>query len=130
MPARELKRVLVVEDDPDIRAVVALSLSELGGLTVSVADSGPEALAAAASFAPDVVLLDVMMPGMDGLATLRELRARPATAGIPVVFLTARVQPHETSHYLELGSIGVIPKPFEPTVLTDTLLAIWREHAG
>jgi len=114
-----------VEDDPDIQTVTSLALGSFGGFDVRTCGSAQEAVAAAAEFRPDLILLDVMMPGMDGLEALTALRDMPATANVPVVFLTARVQPHEIERYRELGSLGVIPKPFEPTALADTIRAIW-----
>ena len=117
-------RVLLVDDDDDIRSIGELALVEVGGMHTVVASSGPMALEVAARDRPDVVLLDVMMPGMDGPTTLRRLREQPETAAIPVVFVTAKVQRHEVQRYLDLGAIGVIGKPFDPMTLPDELRAI------
>lgn len=117
-------KVLLVDDDDDIRAIGELSLSEVGGMHTVLASSGPMALEVAAREQPDVVLLDVMMPDMDGPTTFRRLREQPSTAAIPVVFVTAKVQRHEVARYLELGAIGVIGKPFDPMTLPDQLRAI------
>jgi CheY-like chemotaxis protein len=130
MPRRTLTRILLVEDDPDIQTVTSLALSGFGGFEVRVCGSAREAVDSAAEFGPDLILLDVMMPGMDGLEALMALRAISATAEVPVVFLTARVQPHEVQRYRELGSLAVIPKPFEPTALADTIRAIWEAHVA
>ena len=124
-----LERILLVEDDPDIQTVTSLALGSFGGFQVRICGSAQEAVAAASQFRPDLILLYVMMPGMDGVDTLVALRGIPATAAVPVVFLTARVQPHEVERYRELGSLAVIPKPFEPTALAATIRAIWESRA-
>jgi two-component system, OmpR family, response regulator len=126
---QHLARILNVEDDPFIQAVVRMAIEDVGGMIYEPASSGREGLEKARSFAPDLILLDVMMPGMTGVETLRALRADPQTASIPVIFMTAKVQPHEVSSYLQLGADGVIPKPFDPTTLADEARAIWN-HAS
>ncbi|MEO6697505.1 MAG: response regulator [Gammaproteobacteria bacterium] len=123
-----LKRILVVEDEPDIRAVAKLALEAIGHFTVKLCGSGAEALEAAKDFAPDLILLDVMMPGMDGPATLQRLRTNPATAAIPVIFLTAKTQASEMSKYRSLGALDVIPKPFDPMTLATRVRAVWRQQ--
>jgi CheY-like chemotaxis protein len=120
-----LRRILFVEDDPDIQVVATLALESLGGFTVLACGSGAEALARFDELAPDLVLLDVMMPGMDGPATLAALRRRYG-GGVPVVFMTARVQAHEIAQYREMGAVDVIAKPFDPMTLAATVQAIWR----
>jgi len=120
----EIHKVLLVDDDEDIRIIGEMALREVGGLEVELAGGGQEALEAAARGRPDVVLLDVMMPQMDGPTTFRCLRERPETRAIPVVFVTAKVQRHEVQRYLELGAIGVIHKPFDPMGLADEVRAI------
>ena len=119
-----MNRVLHVEDEPDIQEVAKLALEAVGGLTVELARSGAEALAKAAAFGPDVILLDVMMPGMDGPTTLTELRRCPATASIPVIFMTAKVQNHEVERFKALGALDVIAKPFDPMTLSDSVREI------
>ena len=126
MSSPDLRRILFVEDDPDIQVVATMALEALGGFSVTACGSGNEALARFPELAPDLVLLDVMMPGMDGLATLEALRRLPEAATVPVVFMTARVQDHETARYLELGAADVIAKPFNPMTLSDTVRSIWR----
>ena len=126
MSSPDLRRILFVEDDPDIQVVATMALEALGGFSVTACGSGKEALARFPELAPDLVLLDVMMPGMDGLATLEALRRLPEAATVPVVFMTARVQDHETARYLELGAADVIAKPFNPMTLSDTVRSIWR----
>lgn len=125
---RALKRILLVEDDPDIQTVTSMALGSFGGYTVHVCGSAREAIDAAPTFSPDLILLDVMMPGMDGLDTLKALRQLPATASTPVIFLTARVQPADVALYNELDSLAVIRKPFEPTALVDTIHGIWARY--
>jgi two-component system, OmpR family, response regulator len=123
----ELRRILCVEDEPDIRTISQLALEVAGGFEVSACASGREALERAPAFKPDLILLDVMMPGMDGPTTLQELRRRPAFATTPVVFMTAKVQPQEVARYHELGAVDVIVKPFDPMALSDRLRQIWRQ---
>ena len=125
MPPPPLRRILFVEDDPDIQVVATMALESIGGFSVLACSSGLEALSRFGEFVPDLVLLDVMMPGMDGPATLAALRQQPA-GGVPVVFMTARVQAHEMARYRELGAVDVIPKPFDPMTLAATVQTIWR----
>jgi CheY-like chemotaxis protein len=119
-------RVLHVDDEPDIREVVALSLSLDPDFNVRGCSCGGDALATAADWRPDLILLDVMMPVMDGPTTLAHLRQRSSTADIPVVFMTARAQPRELEHFVSLGAEGVIAKPFDPM----TLSAAVRNYVG
>ena len=107
-------RVLHIDDQPDIRAVVAMSLGLNSEIEVRSCASGKDGLAAAAECPPDIILLDVMMPVMDGPETLRHLRENPKTADIPVVFVTARAQTRELEHFKSLGAADVIAKPFDP----------------
>jgi two-component system OmpR family response regulator len=109
--------ILVVDDDPDIRRMAALSLERIGGFRVRLAAGGEEALGAVGEEAPDVVLLDVTMPGTDGPATLEALRKLPGGADIPVVFFTATSNAEEARRLVALGALGVIPKPFEVSEL-------------
>ena len=124
---KDLTRILMVEDEPDIQAVAQIALEAVGGLQVEMCSSGREALDRVSSVAPDLVLMDVMMPGMDGPSTLQALRANPATANYPVIFMTAKVQSHEVSRYIGLGALGVIAKPFDPMVLASTVRSIWEK---
>ena len=123
---RELQRVLCIEDEQNIRTLIKLGLEKVGGLTVQACSSGEEALREALAFAPDVILLDVMMPGMDGPSTLKALRQMPALEGVPVIFMTAKVQPHEIAQYKLLGACDVIAKPFSPMTLAEQVKAIWN----
>ena len=120
-----LKRILYVEDEADIQAVAQLALETVGGYTLAVCSSGKEALAQAAAFAPDLLLLDVMMPEMDGPSTLLALRGLEATATTPAIFMTAKVQPSEVAQYKALGALDVIAKPFDPMGLATEIQRIW-----
>jgi two-component system, OmpR family, response regulator len=120
-----LQRVLYVEDEPDIQAVARLALEVVGGLTVQICSSGEEALRQAPVYLPQLILLDVMMPGMDGPGTLRALRELPALKTVPVVFMTAKVQPQEVAQYTAMGALGVIAKPFDPMSLADQVRGLW-----
>lgn len=121
----KLTRILYVEDEPDIQTVARLALETLGGFTVAICGSGQEALDRAPEFQPQLILLDVMMPAMDGPTTLTMLRALPQFAATPAIFMTAKVQPGEIAHYLALGAVDVIPKPFDPMTLSSQVEAIW-----
>ncbi|WP_411885056.1 response regulator [Polaromonas sp. YR568] len=123
-----LTRILYVEDEPDIRMVAQMALQAVGGFTVIACASGQEALDAAPGAAADLLLLDVMMPGMDGPSTLRALRALPATANTPVIFMTAKVQAAEVAVYKGLGALEVIPKPFDPMELSAQIQRIWSDR--
>ena len=126
MSTKNLNRILLVEDESDIQAVAQLALEAVGGFTVKICCSGNEALHEVPTFEPDLILLDVMMPVMDGPSTLKALRQLPLTAETPVIFMTAKVQPQERRYYEELGAIGVIPKPFDPITLSSTIQTIWK----
>jgi CheY-like chemotaxis protein len=117
------RRVLLVDDEDDIRLVARASLERLAGWQVLAASSGREGIDVARAEQPDAIVLDVMMPGLDGPGTLVELRADPATADIPVVFLTAKVQAAERRRLEELGAAGVVAKPFDPMTLAGELSA-------
>ncbi|MBO1073523.1 response regulator [Roseomonas marmotae] len=125
-----LSRILYVEDDDDVRKLAAFALKMVGKFTVEACASGQEALEKAEGFAPQLLLLDVMMPGMDGPTTLARLRALPGIADMPAVFMTAKVQPQEVARYRGLGSLEVISKPFDPMTLSATLRGIWDRRHG
>jgi CheY-like chemotaxis protein len=110
-------RVLHVDDDPDIREIVDMSLGLNPELEVRACGSGAEAIEAAAQWSPALILLDVMMPRMDGPTTLSHLRQNPRTSSIPVLFMTARAQTREIEQFIALGAQGVISKPFDPLTL-------------
>lgn len=112
-----IRKVLLVDDEDDIRTIGYLSLSRVGGWLTVLASSGVEAVTKAASEKPDLILLDVQMPGLDGPTTFSRLRSHEATAHMPIIFMTAKIQKQEVTRYLELGAIGVIGKPFDPLTL-------------
>lgn len=121
-----LERILLVEDDADIRAVVTLALERVGGFTVLACQSGAEMLETAEAFVPDLILMDVMMPGMDGLEAARQVRANSGLAATPLVFLTAKkLDPEDCPGPGGLAQ-GIIEKPFDPMGLAEKLSAIWR----
>jgi CheY-like chemotaxis protein len=125
-----LRNILHVEDEPDIREVVQLSLALMDGWNVESVASGREAFAVLRAAAPDLVLLDYMMPEMDGTAILAALQADPATRHIPVVFMTARTMPAEVARLVAAGAVAVIAKPFDPMTLGPQLLDIWRSETA
>ncbi len=113
------KRILVIDDEDDIREVAQLCLETVGGWEVTTACSGSEGLAKAEKEAPDAILLDVMMPDMDGPTTFQKLQANLATQNIPVILLTAKVQASEQRKFAELGVKAVLAKPFDPLMLAN-----------
>lgn len=126
MHRSRLRTVLYVDDEPDIREIVQLALGLTDELAVHVCESGEQALAIIPRIEPDLVMLDVMMPGMDGPTTMRKMRADPELADIPVIFMTAKAMPQEIMRFHELGALGVIPKPFDPMHLTQQVFAMWE----
>lgn len=119
-------KALIIDDEDDIRLVARLSLSAIGGFTVVEARDGAEGLALAAAEQPDVILLDVMMPMMDGPMTFAALRADDRTVSIPVIFLTAKALPSELSHLRDMGALAVLTKPFDPKSLAAEVEALLR----
>ncbi len=130
MSRQTLRRVLLVEDDPDIREIAEMALATVGGLDVLACGTGGEALRRVDEFDPQLAVVDVMMPGMDGPGLMAELRARPVTRALPIVFMTAKVQPEEMTRWRALGAADVIAKPFDPMGLADRLRAIWAKLDG
>ncbi len=126
MSAPTLTKILYAEDEPDIQSIAQMSLEMMGGYTLKVCNNGQEALEAAEAFAPDLILLDVMMPSMDGPTALQEMRKIPALANVPVIFMTAKVQNQEVEEYKAMGAIDVIAKPFDPMTLSETILSLWK----
>jgi len=115
------RKILIIDDEDDIREVAALSLESVAGWEVTVASSGSQGLARAIEHQPDAILLDVMMPGMDGPTTFRELRNNPATAKIPVLLLTAKVQASDQRRFADLGVDAILFKPFDPLTLSTQI---------
>jgi two-component system OmpR family response regulator len=126
MNRSELKTILYVDDEPDIREVVQMSLSLVEGLDVQTCESGERALQLLPQLQPDLLLLDVMMPGMDGPSTLMKLRTVAGFEKLPVVFMTAKAMPQEVARFRELGAASVIAKPFDPIRLGNQVIAIWE----
>lgn len=118
------RRVLIVDDEDDIREVARVSLSMVGGFDVLTASSGSEALKMARDELPDAILLDVMMPDMDGPTVFQKLRSDAAVQSIPVILLTAKVQANDHRQFVELGVTGVIAKPFDPMRLSQQVVDI------
>lgn len=123
----ELKKILYVEDEPDIQMIARVALENVGGFELLVCSSGAEAVEKAASFNPDLFLLDVMMPGMDGPTTLQELRKIPSLTKTPVMFMTAKVQPQEVEFLKSLNVTDVIAKPFDPMGLANNIRTSWSK---
>jgi CheY-like chemotaxis protein len=117
-------RILIIDDEEDIREVAALSLETVAGWEVVSASSGAQGLVRAIEYQPDAILLDVMMPGMDGPTTFRELRNNPATARIPVLLLTAKVQSSDQRRFADLGVEAILFKPFDPLTLATQISGV------
>lgn len=126
MTNRTLKKILLVEDEPDIQIIAKMALEMMGGFTVQVSNCGKDALLLAPTFLPDLILMDVMMPGLDGPSTLKELRKLSDLAVTPIIFMTAKVQKQEVEQYKSLGAVDVIAKPFDPMSLSQNILNIWN----
>ena len=127
MPGRPLERVCYVEDDEDIQRIVRMSLERVGKMTVQIVTDPLAAIGAMTAFKPDLVMLDWMMPGMDGPTLFREMKKRPEVAGLPVVFITAKAGQRDLDELKTLGAAGTISKPFSPKDLPDQLRAIWAK---
>lgn len=125
MKSKTLSKILYAEDDLDIQSVAKMSLEMVGGFEVRACNSGREAIDSVVDFVPDLILLDIMMPGMDGIETLEKFRAVPATAAIPVIFMTAKAMPSEVARLRALGATDVLVKPFDPMTLPLKLKGIW-----
>jgi CheY-like chemotaxis protein len=128
--ADELQRVMLVDDEPRIRTVAGMALEMVGGFCVRACGSGKEALQSVDEFRPQLMLLDVMMPDMDGPGVLAALRARQDSPGIPVIFLTAKAQPEEIEKLRALGAIDILAKPFDPMTLASDVRAAWSRSRG
>ena len=128
--SKSLSRIMLVEDDPDIQLITRLSLEVGAGYEVRVCASGVEALEAAPEYAPDLILMDMMMPGMDGLSTMEALRAIAATAHTPVIFFTANTQEKMRQDLLRRGALGVIVKPVEPNALVAQIHSHWSRFTA
>ena len=125
MPERALERICYVEDDEDIQRIVRMSLERVGKMTVEVVSDPNQAIGDMARFKPDLVMLDWMMPGMDGPTLFRKMKQDPHTAALPVVFITAKATQRDMEELIALGAAATISKPFSPKDLPDQLRAIW-----
>ena len=127
MPDRPLQRICYVEDDEDIQRIVRMSLERVGKMTVEVVTDSLKAIEVIMAFKPDLVMLDWMMPVLDGPALFKQMKLRPETSALPVVFITARASQRDLDELKELGAAGTISKPFSPRDLPDQLRAIWAK---
>jgi two-component system OmpR family response regulator len=125
-----VQKILFVDDDPDIHLIVKMSLQAIPKLELQSAYSGEEAIKVVMEFQPDLILLDVMMPKMDGIATLQAIKLIPSVSHIPVIFLTAKAQKSEVEEYFKYGIIDVIVKPFDPTSLPQIIQKIWEKWSA
>ena len=127
MPERALNRICYVEDDEDIQRIVRMSLERIGKMTVQLVSDPTRAIEAIAAFKPDLVMLDWMMPMIDGPTLYKQMKARPDTGALPVVFITAKAAQRDLDELTALGAAGTISKPFSPKDLPDQLRAIWAK---
>ena len=127
---RKLQRIVHVEDDESIRAIAKVALERIGNFTLLSCASGAEALEKAVQFDPDMILLDVMMPGLDGPTTLQKLREAMDLTEVAIVFMTAKVQSSEIEYYKSIGACNVVLKPFDVMTLSEQLGKYWTEFNG
>ncbi|HEX7055285.1 MAG TPA: response regulator [Burkholderiales bacterium] len=127
MPERPLEKICYVEDDEDIQRIVRMSLERVGKMQVEIVTDPLAAIGVMAAFKPDLVMLDWMMPGMDGPTLYREMKKHPEVAALPVVFITAKAAQRDLDELKTLGAAGTISKPFSPKDLPDQLRAIWKK---
>jgi len=124
-----MRRILIIDDEDDIREVAALSLEATAGWQILTASSGAEGIAIASAALPDAILMDVMMPGMDGPTTFRQMQLEPAISHIPVLLLTAKVQGTDQRRFADLGVAAVLFKPFDPLTLAQQISDVlgWKD---
>jgi two-component system, OmpR family, response regulator len=125
-----LRHILIVEDDPDIQIIARVALEAIGGYQVTICSSGEEALQVAPTSDADLIMLDVMMPGLDGPSTMTQLKQISALRDTPMIFMTACVQPSEVADYLALGALAVLSKPFSPLKLPQEVARIWSTYGS
>lgn len=123
-----LERILYAEDNDDIQQIAIIALETIGGFTLKICNDGVEALASIEDFSPQLILLDVMMPNMDGPNALIKIREIEAFKNTPAIFMTAKIQPDEVEKYLNMGAVGVIAKPFDPMTLADQIREVWETN--
>jgi two-component system, OmpR family, response regulator len=131
MQKKTLEKILYVEDDPNIQELVSISLEDIGGYKLRTCYTGKEALEEIDKFKPDLLLLDVMLPDMDGPTILKEIRKNSKYDEIPVIFISAHAQREDLIKYVELGAIGVIDKPFDPITISEAINSLYtaRENS-
>lgn len=122
----ELKKILYAEDEVDVQTVVELTIQTMSDYQIKICNNGKELLDLVDEYNPDLILLDVMMPEMDGPTTFKNLQENPKTKNIPIIFMTAKAQVHEVEKFKETGALGVITKPFDPMTLCDEIQEIWN----
>lgn len=127
---KELKKILYAEDEPDVQTIVELTISSMSNYEIKICENGKRLLECVEEYKPDLILLDVMMPEMDGITTFKNLQESPSTKDIPVIFVTAKAQVHEVGKFKEIGSWGVITKPFRVMSLCDEIREIWDQNNG
>lgn len=127
---KELKKILYAEDEPDVQTVVELTIQSMSNYEIKLCDNGKLLLECVEDYNPDLILLDVMMPEMDGPTTFRNLQLNEKTKDIPVIFMTAKAQVHEIEIFKETGVFGIITKPFDPINLCNDIQKIWNEGNG
>lgn len=128
MTAHTLTKILYAEDEADIREIAVLAIESIGGFEIATCDSGAEVLGLAKDFQPQLILLDVMMPIMDGPSTLLALKQDLLLKDIPVIFLTAKIMTDEINHFKQMGAIDIIAKPFDPMTLSSQIQTIWDNY--
>lgn len=126
---RDLKKILYAEDETDVQTIVEVSIWSTSSYQIKICDNGKLLLDCVEEYDPDLILLDVMMPEMDGITTLENLQANEKTKDIPVIFITAKAQSHEVKLFNESGVIGVITKPFDPMTLSATITEFWERYS-
>lgn len=125
---KELKRILYAEDEPDVQTIVEMTIQAMSDYEIKICDNGKKLLDCVEDYNPNLILLDVMMPEMDGPTTFNNLQQNKNTKDIPVIFMTAKAQVHEVEKFKEIGALGVITKPFDPMSLCDEILEIWKTN--
>lgn len=125
---KELKKILYAEDERDVQTIVEISVWSTSNYEIKICDNGKILLDCVEDYKPDLILLDAMMPEMDGITTLKNLRLNEKTKDIPVIFITAKAQTHEVKLFNESGVIGVITKPFDPILLCSSIKEIWDKN--
>ncbi|EKD54153.1 MAG: two-component response regulator [uncultured bacterium] len=128
MASTQLIKILCAEDEEDIRAIAQIALEDIGGFKVRFCKNGKEVLSEIEKFKPDLLLLDVMMPEMDGPSTLKALRKKVDFEKIPAIFMTAKIQPSEIAEYRAMGVLDVITKPFDPMKLSESIAFVWDRY--